>query len=79
MIRVLIILLWFLIGVECLKILGDFFGIVWIIFIIGDKRRNYFMIRNLMKELGVLLIIMVIINYRMCIVDILLCVWENDL
>lgn len=79
MIRVLIILLWILIGVECLMILGDFFGIVWIIFIIGDKRRNYFMIRNLMKELGVLLIIMVIINYRMCIVDILLCVWENDL
>lgn len=60
-------------------ILGDFFGIVWIIFIIGDKRRNYFMIRNLMKDLGVLLIIVVIINYRMCIVDILLCVWENDL
>lgn len=37
MIRVLIILLWILIGVECLMILGDFFGIVWIIFIIGDK------------------------------------------
>lgn len=79
MIRVLIILLWILIGVECLMILGDFFGIVWIIFIIDDKRRNYFIIRNLMKELGVLLIIVVIINYRMCIVDILLCVWENDL